>query len=553
MILASKAEIAAHTAAGWWGTETVNARFRANATATPDRLAVADPPNREEIDGTAPKRLTYSELESLADSIATGFLDAGLKKGDVVAVQLPNTADLVATYFAAWCIGLIVTPFPVQWRAHELGDVLNFVGAKAAVTARSIRGHDHGAMFAELKSKCPALAHVFIADETAWPAADAKRLDALPQADANEAATICWTSGTEARPKGVPRSHNHWMIAGVACADAAQLQPGDAVLNPFPLVNMAAIGGCFMPWLLTGGTLVQHHPFDLPVFLRQLVGEKIAYTVAPPAVLTLLLKEEKLMASLDFSHVRSIGSGSAPLSPWMVKTWQEQYGLPIVNIFGSNEGTCLISGAGDVPDPEERAQFFPRFGVKGLQWPAKIAGAVETKLIDLQTGEEITEPGKPGELLIKGATLFAGYYRAGDGGGPADAIDKDGFFRTGDVFEIAGPGNRYYRFVERAKDIIIRGGMNISPGEIDGLLAGLPKIKEAAVVGYAEPVMGERICAVAVPADGATVTLDDIRNHLTKADIAAYKLPERLELAPALPRNPLGKVLRRELRSMIGE
>lgn len=553
MILASKADIAAHTAAGWWGTETVNTRFRANAAATPDRLAVADPPNREEIDSTAPKRLTYRELQNLSDTIATGFLDAGLKKGDVVAVQLPNTADLVAVYFAAWRLGLIVTPFPVQWRAHELGDVLNFVGAKAAVTARSIRGHDHGAMFAELKAKCSALTHVFIAGETAWPAADTKRLDALPQADANEAATICWTSGTEARPKGVPRSHNHWMIAGIACADAAQLQPGDAVLNPFPLVNMAAIGGCFMPWLLTGGTLVQHHPFDLPVFLHQLVGEKIAYTVAPPAVLTLLLKEEKLMASLDFSHVRSIGSGSAPLSPWMVKTWQEQYGLPIVNIFGSNEGTCLISGAGDVPDPEERAQFFPRFGVKGLQWPAKIAGAVETKLIDLQTGEEITEPGKPGELLIKGATLFAGYFRAGDGGGPADAIDKDGFFRTGDVFEIAGPGNRYYRFVERAKDIIIRGGMNISPGEIDGLLAGLPKIKEAAVVGYADPVMGERICAVAVPADGETLTLDDIRNHLAKADIAAYKLPERLELAPALPRNPLGKVLRRELRSMIGE
>ncbi|MBX3503830.1 MAG: acyl--CoA ligase [Parvibaculum sp.] len=553
MILASKAEIAAHTAAGWWGTETVSARFRANAAATPDRLAVADPPNREEIDGTGPKRLTYRELQELSDAIATGFLDAGLQKGDVVAVQLPNTADLVAVYFAAWRLGLIVTPFPVQWRAHELGDVLNFVGAKAAVTARSIRGHDHGAMFVELKAKCPALAHVFISGETAWPAADTKRLDALPQADANEAATICWTSGTEARPKGVPRSHNHWMIAGVACADAAQLQPGDAVLNPFPLVNMAAIGGCFMPWLLTGGTLVQHHPFDLPVFLRQLVGEKIAYTVAPPAVLTMLLKEEKLIASLDFSHVRSIGSGSAPLSPWMVKTWQEQYGLPIVNIFGSNEGTCLISGAGDVPDPEERAQFFPRFGVKGLQWPAKIAGAVETKLIDLQTGEEITEPGKPGELLIKGATLFAGYFRAGDGGGPADAIDKDGFFRTGDVFEIAGPGNRYYRFVERAKDIIIRGGMNISPGEIDGLLAGLPKIKEAAVVGYADPVMGERICAVAVPADGETLTLDDIRNHLAKADIAAYKLPERLEFAPALPRNPLGKVLRRELRSMIGE
>lgn len=553
MILASKEEIERHTAAGWWGNETIDERFRANVEATPDSLALADPPNREEIDGSAPKRLSYRELGNLADRIATGFLKAGLAKDDVIAVQLPNTVDLVAAYLAAWRIGLIVTPFPVQWRAHELGDVLAFVGAKAAVTARHIRGHDHGAMFEALKEKLSAPAALFIADETLWPEADRQRLDSLPHTDANEAATICWTSGTEARPKGVPRSHNHWMIAGLACADAARLQPGDAVLNPFPLVNMAAIGGCFMPWLLTGGTLVQHHPFDLPVFLKQLVGEKIAYTVAPPAVLAMLLKEEKLMASLDFSAVRSIGSGSAPLSPWMVKTWQEQYGLPIVNIFGSNEGTCLISGADDVTDPEERAQFFPRFGVAGFDWPAKIATAIETKLVDLQTGEEIADAGKPGELLIKGATLFSGYFRADDGGGPADAIDEDGFFHTGDVFEIAGPGNRYYRFVERAKDIIIRGGMNISPGEIDGLLAGLPNVRETAVVGYADPVMGERICVVAVPAEGASVTLEDIREHLKKSDIAAYKLPERLELAEALPRNPLGKVLRRGLRAMIGE
>ncbi|MAU60321.1 MAG: 2,3-dihydroxybenzoate-AMP ligase [Parvibaculum sp.] len=553
MILASKEDIAKHTAAGWWGKETISTRFRANAAAAPDRTAIADPPNREDIDGQVPRRLTYRELEAEADRIATAFLDTGLTKDDVIAVQLPNTVDLVAVYLGAWRAGLIVTPFPVQWRAHEISDVLGFVGAKAAVTARQIRGHDHGAMFDALKGKLSGPAALFVTEETIWPDADNKKLNALPDTDANDAATICWTSGTEARPKGVPRSHNHWMIAGVACADAARLQAGDAVLNPFPLVNMAAIGGCLMPWLLTGGTLVQHHPFDLPVFLKQLVGERIAYTVAPPTVLTMLLKEEKLMASLDFSAIRSIGSGSAPLSPWMVKTWQERYGLPIVNIFGSNEGTCLISGADDVPDPEERAQFFPRFGVKGFDWPARIATAVETKLIDLQTGEEISEPGKPGELLIKGATVFAGYFRAGDGGGPLDAIDENGFFHTGDVFEIAGPGNRYYRFVERAKDIIIRGGMNISPGEIDGLLAGVPKIREAAVVGYADPVMGERICAVAVPADGENVTLEDIRSHLQQSDIAAYKLPERLEIADALPRNPLGKVLRRELRAMIGE
>lgn len=552
MILASPEEIRRHTEEGWWGTETMYDRFRANAEATPESVALVDPPNREEIDACAPRRLTYAELSAEADRIATGFLEASLAQDDILAVQLPNTADLVAVYLAAWRIGLVATPAPVQWRAHELEDVLAFTGAKAAVTVRSVRGHDHGAMFAALATKIDSLDKVFIINETVWPEADSARLAALPKIDANHAATICWTSGTEARPKGVPRSHNHWHMAGNACKDAATLDRGDAVLNPFPLVNMAAIGGCLVPWLLTGGKLVQHHPFDLAVFLRQLVVEEIAYTVAPPAVLTMLLKEEQLMASLNLSAMKSLGSGSAPLSPWMVKTWQEQYGLPIVNIFGSNEGTCLISSLDDVPNPEERAQFFPRFGVEGYDWPARISTAIETKLVDLQSGEEVTEPGHPGELLIRGATVFAGYYRSGEEGGPADSFDEDGFFHTGDVFEIAGPDNRYYLFIERAKDIIIRGGMNISPGEIDGLMAGMPKIREAAVIGYPDSVMGERICAVLVPLPGETLTLEELRAYLKQSDIAAYKLPERLEFAKNLPRSPLGKVLRRELRTLIG-
>jgi acyl-CoA synthetase (AMP-forming)/AMP-acid ligase II len=231
----------------------------------------------------------------------------------------------------------------------------------------------------------------------------------------------------------------------------------------------------------------------------------------------------------------------------MVKTWQEKYGVPIANIFGSNEGTCLISGAADVPDPEDRALYFPRFGVEGFDWPARIASWIETRIVDLQTGEIITEAGRPGELLLRGATIFAGYFRAGDGG-PADAIDADGFFHTGDVFEIAGAGNRFYRFVERAKDIIIRGGMNISPGEIDGLLAGHPKLADAAVIGIPDAIMGERICAVVVPRPGETIALDELRSFLSLSDIASYKLPECVEIADVLPRNPLGKVLRRALR-----
>ncbi|MEQ9520537.1 MAG: class I adenylate-forming enzyme family protein [Parvibaculum sp.] len=552
MRLGDEAKIRTMTEKGWWTQETLADLFSKNAEATPERLAVIDPLNREDVDTCAPRRLTYKELELEIASAERKLTGLGLKQGDIIGLQLANTVEQVILYLAAIRQGIIISPFAIQWREHELRDVLNFVGVKAIITAKLIRGFAHGDLLAKLKAQIPTLDHVLVLGSDAPKGTLA--FDLLPEAkantptlNANDAVTICWTSGTEARPKGVPRHHNHWVSAGIASVDAAKLEQGSVILNPFPFINMAAIGGSFVPWLLTGGTLVQHHPFDLPTFLKQIPFEKVNYTVAPPAVLTMLLKEEALLASLDLSSMRSIGSGSAPLPPHMVKEWQEKYGLPVINIFGSNEGTCLFSGVDDVPDPEERARYFPRFGCDDIAWPARIAGRIETKLVDLVSGATITEPGKPGELLLRGATVFEGYFGTGEPDAPANPFDTEGFFRTGDVFQIAGPGNRFYQFVERAKDIIIRGGMNISPTELDVLLAGHPDIAEASVVGIPDPVMGERICAVIVPKNATPPTLEAINNHLKAAGIAAYKLPEKIIIAEALPRNPLGKVLRRDL------
>lgn len=550
MILAPQEQIDAYTRRGWWGRETLDDVFRRHVIAAPNRLAVIDPINRKDIDGSTPRRLTYAELDDEVTRFAACLLGHELSKDDVVAIQLPNVVELLVAYLACWRLGLVVSPMPVQWREHELLDVLDFVGAKLVVSTSTIRGHDHAGMLGVVAERLEARPAVLLIDKSPYGDCAVEPVAAYlasNKVDANDAATICWTSGTEARPKGVPRSHNHWLVAGIACGDAAAMEDGDRILLPFPLINMAAIGGVLMPWLMCGGSLVLHHPFDLPVFLRQLVEEKINYTIAPPAILTMLLKEKEMLGQLDLSSLRSVASGSAALPPWMVKTWQDDYDISIINIFGSNEGTCLISGAADVPDPEDRANYFPRFGVDGCDWPARVSGWMKTKLVDLQTGEEITTPGKMGELWLTGATLFAGYFRAGDGG-PEGAIDEGGYFHTGDVFEIAGQDNRFYRFVERAKDIIIRGGMNISPGEIDGVLSAHPKILEAAVVGIADETMGERVCAVVVPKPDQTLTLEELKNYLQEQKFALYKVPERLEFMEELPRNPVGKVLRRQLK-----
>ena len=137
------------------------------------------------------------------------------------------------------------------------------------------------------------------------------------------------------------------------------------MLNPFPLVNMAGIGGMIVPWLILGGVLINHHPLDLPVFLGQIQAEKPIYTVAPPALLSMLLMNEALLSKFDISSLRVIGSGSAPLPPMMVRGWSNR-GVPVTNLFGSNEGVCLISGIEDFPEPEKRAEFFPRFRRRGV-------------------------------------------------------------------------------------------------------------------------------------------------------------------------------------------
>jgi len=342
-----------------------------------------------------------------------------------------------------------------------------------------------------------------------------------------------------------------WLTSAYTSYDVVRFREGDVFLNPFPLVNMASIGGFLYNWLLSHSTLVLHHPLDLAVFLKQIEKEKVTYTITAPAILTMLLKDPSLMSMADLSSVRVIGSGGAPLSPWMVREWQEKHDIVVINIFGSNEGMVLISGFEDIPDPAMRAEYFPRFGVAGLEWNNRVAGRIRTRLVDIESGEEVTEPGQAGELLIWGASVFDGYYNAPETN--KEVFSEDGFFHTGDLFEIAGSGeeNRFYRFVGRCKDIIVRGGVKISPDELDNLLAGHPKIAEVAVVGYADEVMEERVCAVAVPKEGELLELKEIVEFLKEKQVAVFKWPERLLMVDQLPRNPVGKVLRAKLKEKV--
>ncbi len=566
MVLIPAEKIADYTARGWWGHATLWEVFQKNLQARPDAEAVVDACNRADFAHGAPQRLSWAQLATEVDAFCLLLLDHGISRDERLVVQLPNGVEQFVVYLACARLGFIVSPVPVQYREHELDHVLQTTQASAAITfsriGRPEGGHAAAAMFQGLRVQHPALRTVFAWGETVpegvvhVPAAQAvdatarlrlQQAERAAQVTANDVFSVCWTSGTEATPKGVPRSHNEWLVVAPSIIEAAELQPQARLLNPFPMVNMAGIATALAAWLVLGGTVVQHHPFSLPVFLQQLREEAIDYTVAPPAILNMLLQNEALLAGIDFTRLSRIGSGSAPLSDWMVRGFEEQYGVRIVNYFGSNEGAALSGSYLDIPEPELRAQFFPRAGVPGFEWQLSTTRKIRTRLVDLETGEDILEPGRPGEIRFDGATIFSGYFGAPES--TARAFDAQGFYKTGDLFEIAGERLQYYRYVGRSKDLVIRGGMNISSEEIENLLLACPGVCEAAVVGVPDATLGEKVCACVVSTQGQSVTLAAINAYLREHKrVAVYKLPEYLLPLPSLPRNPVGKILKRSLR-----
>jgi acyl-CoA synthetase (AMP-forming)/AMP-acid ligase II len=566
MILATEQQIRDYTANGWWGADTLTDVFLRNVRATPDATAVVDPINRAEVTAGNPLRLTYAELAQRVDRLAAGLVRAGVQKDDVVMTQLPNIVELITSYLAVSRIGAIISPLPVQYRTHELRQVMTITAPKVFITTTNFGGFNYVEMVRGLLPEFPSVQTVIaLGDELpddvmSLPAIlntphDPRKLDEYLQqtsVTANDCFTICWTSGTEAEPKGVPRSHNHWITIAYATVDGAELDPRCNLLNPFPMVNMSGIGGMLVPWLLTGGKLVMHQPLNLPVFLQQIGDEEINYTVAPPVLMNLLLLKPQLLANANLSSIKNIGSGSSPLTPWMVTQWKEQYGIDVLNFFGSNEGTSFVSAPVDIADPAERARFFPRYGVPGYTWSLRYADSISTKLVDPITKAVITEPGIPGEMAIKSPAVFVGYYNRPDL--TAQAFDADGYFYTGDLFAIDGDGGQLnrYRFVGRWKDIIIRAGMKIAPEELEFLLQGNPKVADVAVLGVPDKRVGEeQVIAVVVPQKDQTVTLSELHDFLKAKDIAAYKLPKKLVIMEALPRNPVGKTLKRVLKAKI--
>jgi acyl-CoA synthetase (AMP-forming)/AMP-acid ligase II len=553
MQTSTNTRIRALTERGFWGQDSLHGLLAERVAQEPHALAVADQPDKMELTGMPPARLSFSDLDIASTALALQLLERGIGPGSRIMVQLPNIVELVVCFYAASKLGAIISPLPVQYGAHEITQLSTTLETTLFIGCPSFKGQSLIQTARDVLPRLPVLA---IGDDleclaSSVPLKGTRTLATYSRSlndPANRVLTVCWTSGTTGTPKGVPRSANMWLATARATAEAGGYQRGDRLLNPFPLVNMAAIGGFLFAAAELGCGLILHHPLDPAVYLTQMQDEKIHFTIAPPALLNQLAAQPEFWQQFDFSTLRAVGSGSAPLSPAMIATFENDYQKPVINFYGSNEGLALFATPETVPSSEMRAAYFPRFGTPGLEWPGRCHHAVQSKVIDPDTGLEVDEPGAVGELCFAGATVFDGYFGTED----TDVFTEDGFFRSGDLVEISAAPTHYYRIVGRCKDIINRGGMKISPAELDTLIESHPQVREAAVCAYADQALGERVCVCLVPKDADhPPSLKEVCGFLKAQGLAKFKLPEKISYLVALPRNPMGKVLRGDLQADI--
>lgn len=548
MILASDEMIRKWTELDAWGHKTLIDCFESHVRKEPDKICLVDPLNKEALVGNPPERLTYRELARATDATAKGLVERGIGKDNIVLVQLPNCWELAMLYLAICRAGALISPVPMQWRTAELAYIARLTGAEAFITIEKFRGFEHKRMVEQLRIQCPDLKRIISLSEVREISKQTPSAH-LPSlfTDPNHAFTLCWSSGTEAEPKGCPLSHNNWICQASLKYEATPMEPGDSFITAGPLVNMASVGTVFVPWLMGGGKLVLNHPFDGELFIRQLTEEQINFTLLVPAVVNALLRHPKV-DTFDLSQMKAICIGGAAPSLWSIRELKKRWNVEFVNTWGQNEGPAINAGPFDIPNLEMRVDHLPFPGkASGKKWAAPVRKFLDLKIMDPLTEKEMTRVGDIGELYYRGPNVIPCYFGRPDL--TAKAFDPEGFFKTGDLFQIKE--NHCMGFFERCKDIIIRGGFNISARQVEDMLLGHPKVLDVAAVAMPDERLGEKNCIYAVPAAGETIGLEELTSFLKDKGIAMYKLPERLEIIGEIPRNAVGKILKKDLRKDI--
>lgn len=457
--------------------------------------------------------LSFEELDARVAAVASQFADHGIGRGDVVAVMLPNRSELVIAIFAAWRLGAAATPINPSFTIDEAHHQIVDAGAKLIVNT----GPDAPA------APCPAIG---VDDLATTPVGRVK--DPAP-VGADDLALVIYTSGSTGRPKGVMITHGNADAMSASMAEAMRMTSSDHCLLILPLFHANALMVSLLAPLRVGGQLSIAGTFSPSTFFDLVESLRPSYFSAVPTIYALLVTAATERAP-DMSSLRFAVCGAAPATRELLAACEEQFGIPIVEGYGLTEATCASTC-----NPVDGVR---KPGTVGPALPGQEVQIVDTDLNDVPAGQT-------GEVLIAGPVVMAGYL--GDPQTTRETI-VDGWLRTGDVGFLDDDG--YLTLVDRIKDMIIRGGENLYPKEIENTISTLNGVLEVAVIGRPDEVLGEVPVAFIVTYPGTELTADDVIAHCAQ-HLTRVKVPVTVDIVTELPKNPVGKIDKPGLRASL--
>ncbi|GHG94993.1 (2,3-dihydroxybenzoyl)adenylate synthase [Streptomyces rubradiris] len=518
-----------YRAAGYWRGQTFGDMLRERAAAHPDRTALVDP---------APERRTwtYRELDERADRLAAGFLARGIRKGDRVVVQLPNTGEFVEVVFALFRIGALPVYALPAHRETEIAHFCSFTEAVAYVVPDRHAGYDHRELAARMLERTPSLRHVFVAGDpgghTALSEVSCEPSGPFDGPEPHELAFLQLSGGTTGLNKLIPRTHDDYMYSLRGSNEICGVDGGTRFLVVLPAAhNFPMSSPGWLGVLYAGGTVVLCPKPDPATAFPLVESERITMTgLVPP--LALVWTDAARATEHDLSGLELVLVGGAKFSESAARRLEPALGCRLMQVFGMAEGLVSYTRLDDDTETVVTTQGRP------------ISPDDEIRVVDDEDNE--VPEGASGHLLTRGPYTIRGYWRAPDHN--RRSFTEDGFYRTGDIVRRLPSG---HLVVEgRAKDQINRGGEKIAPEEVENIILAHPAVHDVSVVAVPDEYLGERSLAYVILREGAEPLKPvAVKRFVRERGIAAYKVPDLVEFVDAFPQTGVGKISKKHLRS----
>jgi fatty-acyl-CoA synthase len=511
--------------------DTIGAHFERTVARFADRPALVS--RQQDV------RMTYAQLDAAIDAVASALLRAGIEAGDRVGIWAPNCAEWLLVQYATAKVGAILVNVNPAYRTHELEYVLRQSGVRLLFSASAFKTSDYAAMVDEVAPGLDGLERTVFVDGDEWASefagADVGR-EALETRmttlSFDDPINIQYTSGTTGFPKGATLSHHNILNNGFFVTELLNLTERDITCLPVPFYHCFGMVMGNLGTLAHGGCVVIPAPsFDPGATLEAVAAEGVTSLYGVPTMFIALLDHEDFDA-FDLSSLRTgIMAGSPCPIEVMRKVVDRMHMSEVAICYGMTE-TSPVSTQTRVDDPIER-----RVGTVG-----RVGPHVEVKVIDPESGL-VVERGDPGELCTRGYSVMVGYWD--DPQRTAEAVDRAGWMHTGDLATMDDAG--YLNIVGRIKDMVIRGGENVYPREIEEFLYGVDGVADVQVVGVPDEKYGEELCAWVIVRAGASLDEDAVREHC-RGRLAHFKVPRYVIFADEFPMTVTGKVQKFKMR-----